>query len=310
MKIVIPGGTGQVGKVLRRGLEAAGHEVILLSRSGQETGSVLYWDGRTLGDWARALDGADAVINLAGRSVNCRYTAENMKAMMDSRVDSTRVVGEAIAQAENPPRTWLQMSTATIYAHTFGPAHDEATGVIGGQEPGVPDYWGYSVEIGQAWERTQAEAETPQTRKIALRTAMVMSPDSEGIFDVLRGLTRWGLGGSIAGGKQYVSWIHEHDLVRAVLFLLEQEEHEGVFNLASPGPLSQREFQALLRQATGAWIGLPATRWMATIGAVFMRTDTELILKSRRVVPGRLLEAGFGFDYPDWEGALAELVAR
>jgi NAD dependent epimerase/dehydratase family enzyme len=139
---------------------------------------------------------------------------------------------------------------------------------------------------------------------------MVMSPDPEGIFDVLRGLTRWGLGGAIAGGKQYVSWIHEHDLVRAVLFLLEEDSLSGVFNLASPGPLPQREFQALLRKAIGAWIGLPATRWMATIGAVFMRTDTELILKSRRVVPGRLLEEGFGFDYPDWEGALAELVAR
>jgi len=202
------------------------------------------------------------------------------------------------------------MSTATIYAHTFGPPHDESTGVIGGQEAGVPDYWAYSVEIAQAWERAQTESSTPSTRKVALRASMVMSPDPGGIFDVLFGLTRWGLGGPIAGGAQYVSWIHEYDLVQSVLFLLQGDGLEGVFNLASPGPLPQREFQSVLRAAMGSWIGLPATRWMATVGAVFLRTDTELILKSRRVIPGRLEAEGFSFQFQDWESAAKELVDR
>ena len=310
MKVVIPGGSGQVGQVLRRAFEAQGHEVVILSRGGSESGPVRKWDGRTLGAWAGELDGADAVINLAGRTVNCRYTEENLAQMMSSRVDSTRVVGEAIAQAAHPPKVWLQMSTATIYAHTLGPAHTEAQGVIGGQEPDVPAYWKRSIDIATAWEATLDAADTPHTRKVALRTAMVMSVDRGGVFDVLAGLTRLGLGGPIGGGRQYVSWIHEHDLVAAVAFLIAREDLSGAFNLASPGPLPQRDFQAQLRSAMGVWLGLPATRWMAELGAVFLRTDTELVLKSRRVVPGRLLDAGFEFQVADWPTAARELVTR
>ncbi|MFW6695111.1 epimerase [Streptomyces sp. MAR4 CNX-425] len=310
MKIVLPGGTGQVGGVLRRALTAAGHEVVVLTRRPARAGDVT-WDGRTLGPWAaEAVDGSDVVINLAGRSVSCRYTDTNLRAMMDSRVDSARVVGEAIAAARTPPAVWLQMSTATLYAHRFDAPNDEATGTVGGAEPGVPGYWAYSVEIARNWEREQEKAATPRTRKVALRSAMVMSPDRGGVFDYLLWLTRLGLGGPVAGGAQYVSWIHDRDFVRAVEFLITRDDLTGAVNLAAPGPLPQREFMRALRRAWGMPVGLPATRWMAEVGAFVLRSDTELLLKSRRVVPGRLGDAGFAFDHGAWPQAAADLVRR
>ncbi|MDX3571905.1 TIGR01777 family oxidoreductase [Streptomyces sp. ID05-47C] len=309
MKIVVPGGTGQVGTVLRRALTAAGHEVVVLSRHPRRPGD-LAWDGRTRGPWTDAVDGSDVVINLAGRSVSCRYTPANLREMMDSRVDSARVVGEAIAGAARPPRLWLQMSTATIYAHRFDAPHDEATGILGGTEPDVPDYWSYSVDIARNWEREQEAADTPHTRKVALRAAMVMSPDRGGVFDVLSKLTRAGLGGPVAGGAQYVSWIHDRDFVRAIGFLIDREDLAGPVNLAAPAPLPHRAFMRALREAWGVPVGLPATRPMAALGAFALRSDTELLLKSRRVVPGRLLEAGFAFDRPAWQEAATDLVRR
>jgi uncharacterized protein (TIGR01777 family) len=310
MKIVIPGGTGQVGHVLVKTLLARGDEVVVLSRGGASAARVVEWDGRTLGSWASVIDGADVVINLAGRSVNCRYTDANLKAMMDSRVDSTRAVGLAIERATRPPRVWLQMSTATIYAHRFDAPNDEATGVIGGSEPDAPGYWKFSIDIAEAWERAQQEANTPQTRKVALRSAIILSPDRGGIFDVLLGLTRVGLGGPIAGGRQFVSWIHERDFTRAVELLIARDELHGPVNLAAPNPIPQRDFMAALRSAWGTRLGLPAMKWMVEIGAFFLRSDTELTLKSRRVVPGRLLDAGFTFDFPEWPAAARELVDR
>ncbi|EFL29679.1 NAD-dependent epimerase/dehydratase [Streptomyces viridochromogenes DSM 40736] len=309
MKIVIPGGTVQVGTVLKRALGAAGHDVVVLSRRPRRKGEV-HWDGVTLGPWASEIDGSDLVVNLAGRSVNCRYTPANLREMMDSRVLSARVVGEAIATAARPPRVWLQMSTATVYAHRFDAPNDEVTGVLGGSEPGVPGYWSYSVDIAKAWERELEAADTPHTRKVALRAAMVMSPDRGGVLDVLLRLSRLGLGGPVAGGAQYVSWIHERDFVRAVEFLFAREDIEGAVNLAAPAPLPHRAFMRALRTAWGVPVGLPATRWMAEAGALVLRSDTELLLKSRRVVPGRLLDAGFVFDHPDWPEAAADLVRR
>ena len=309
MKFVLAGGTGQVGTVLKRALSAEGHEIVVLTRRPARPGEVA-WDGRTPGPWVEAIDGSDVVVNLAGRSVSCRYTAPNLRAMMDSRVHSARVVGEAIAAAVRPPRVWLQMSTATIYSHRFDAPNDEATGVIGGAEPGVPGYWAYSVDIAKAWEREQEEADTPRTRKVALRSAMVMSPDRGGVFDVLLGLARLGLGGPVAGGAQYVSWIHADDFVRAVGFLADRDDITGPVNLAAPAPLPQSMLMHTLRTAWGVPLGLPATRWMAELGAFALRSDTELLLKSRRVVPGRLLDAGFLFTHPEWGGAAEDLVRR
>ncbi|MEJ7732029.1 MAG: DUF1731 domain-containing protein [Polyangiaceae bacterium] len=310
MKIVIPGGTGQVGTWVASAWRARGHRVVVLGRGGGSGPDAVAWDGCTVGAWAAEVDGADVVLNLAGRTVDCRYTEENLAQMMDSRVSSTRAVGQAIAAAVRPPRVWLQMSTATVYAHRFDAPNDEATGKVGGHEPDAPAYWKRSIDIAQAWERTLFEAVAPRTRRVALRTAMVMTPQRQGVFDVLLGLTRAGLGGAIAGGRQFVSWIHGDDFVRALDFLLEQEGIEGPVNLAAPLPLPQRDFMAALRRAWGARLGLPAARWMVEIGAFFLRTDTELLLKSRRVVPGRLLDAGFAFQHPSWPEAAQDLVAR
>lgn len=312
MRIVIPGGTGHVGAMLRAGLAERGHEVVVLSRSTRpaEPGvRFVAWDGRTLGAWAAEIDGADAVVNLAGRSVNCRYTDRNLREMMNSRVDSTRVVGEAIERAAHPPTVWLQMSTATIYADTRGPAHDE-DGELGGEEPHVPLYWEYSVRIARNWEAAQQAADVPTTRRVALRTALVMSADRGSIFDYLLWMARLGAGGPVAGGGQFVSWIHADDFLRAVVFLLEHDDLDGPFNLAAPTPLPQRDFARILRRAWGRRVGLRATRWMAGLGAFALRSDTELLLKSRNVVPGRLLANGFGFDFPEWSQAAADLVAR
>ena len=232
-----------------------------------------------------------------------------MRDMLASRVDSTRAVGTAIAQASRPPPIWLQMSTATIYAHRFDAPNGETTGVLGGDERGVPGYWAFSVRIAKEWEATLAAAETPRTRKVALRTSMVMSPDEGGIFDVLLGLVRKGLGGTAGDGRQFVSWIHGEDFARAIDFLVARGDLSGAVNLAAPSPLPYRDFMRVLRAAWGTRVGLPAFRWMLELGAWAMRTDTELVLKSRRVVPERLLAAGFEFRFRDWEAATKDFVA-
>ncbi|HXX92287.1 MAG TPA: TIGR01777 family oxidoreductase, partial [Planctomycetota bacterium] len=303
MKIVVPGGTGHIGGVLVRALRVQGHEVIVLSRRQPPEPGMVSWDGRSLGPWGDALDGADAVINLAGRSVNCRYSPRHLKEMMDSRVESTRAVGRAIRRARKPPRLWLQMSTATIYSHRYDAPNDERDGALGGNEPDAPSSWRPSIEIAKAWEAALEEASTPTTRKIALRLAMVMSAEKGGTLDLLLGLTRWGLGGAIGGGHQFMSWVHERDWIRAVAFLLQREDLEGPINLSAPNPLPQRDFMAALRKAWGTRIGLPATKWMLALGTWILRSESELVLKSRRVVPTRLVEAGFTFEFPDWSKA-------
>ena len=312
MKIVIPGGTGQVGTVLARAFHKDGHDVIVLGRHSPQPAPwrVERWNLTDVSAWSDKLDAADVVINLAGRSVNCRYTPQNRKEIIESRTDSVRAIGHAISRVKRPPRIWLQASTATIYAHTLGTPNNEFSGVIGGAEPNVPDTWRFSIDVATSWERALDETHAPATRKVKLRSAMVMSPDHGGIFDTLLTLVRRGLGGTSGDGGQYVSWIHEADFVRAIYYLIEHNDMDGNVNLSSPNPLPNRDFMAVLRQAWGTNIGLPATRWMLEIGAVFLRTETELILKSRRVVPGRLLQQGFSFAYADWPAAARELCER
>jgi uncharacterized protein (TIGR01777 family) len=239
--------------------------------------------------------------------VNCRYTAENRRAILESRVLSTRAVGEAIALAGRPPRVWLQASTATIYAHRYDAPNDEASGVIGGNEPDAPGSWRFSIDVARAWERAFDEARVDRTRKVTLRSAMVMSPDAGGTFDTLLGLVRRGLGGAFGNGRQFMSWIHHEDFTRSVRWLIDRDDIDGVVNIASPHPLPNAAFMRTLRAAAGAPFGLPASEWMLTLGAVFLRTETELILKSRRVVPGRLLEGGFRFHFPAWQDAARDL---
>jgi uncharacterized protein (TIGR01777 family) len=308
MKVVIPGGTGQLGTLLARALHDEGNEVVVLSRTPPSTPwrSVL-WDGETLGEWTSEIDGAAVVINLAGRSVDCRYGRGNRQAIRDSRVHSTRVVGEAIGSAKKPPRLWLQAGTATIYEHRYDAPNDEASGVLAGHEHEAPSSWRFSVDVATAWERAIDDAVVPRTRKVKLRSAMVMSPEEGGAFDTLLRLVRLGLGGRAGDGRQYMSWIHADDFVRAIRWLIDHEEIAGPVNVASPQPLPNAEFMRELRDAWGRSFGLPASEWMLEIGAFLLRTETELVLKSRRVVPGRLLQHGFHFRFPAWPDAARDL---
>lgn len=294
-----------MGRALQRGLRGAGHEVAVLSR--RPVGDQVFWDGETVGPWASELEGADAVINLAGRSVNCRYHAENRRQILESRVRSVRVIGGALRSVEQPPGVWLQAATATIYAHRYDAANDEATGLI--HADGAPETWQFSLGIARAWEEALAGESTPGTRKVALRSAMTMSRDEGSVFDVLSTLVRRGLGGAQGNGRQFVSWIHEVDFTAAILYLISSEM-EGTVNVCSPNPLPNREFMRALREAWGVRFGLPVPAPLLEIGAWAMGTETELILKSRLVVPGRLLEAGFAFQFPEWGEAARELAGE
>ena len=318
MKIVIPGGSGHIGQLLAKSLLACGEQVVIISRNmpdlvledKSELLEFCHWDGRTEGDWMDHIDGSDLVVNLAGRSVNCRYNEANRKEITESRVLSTQLVGKAIAKAKKPPECWMQMSTATLYEHRYDKANDEIDGIIGGSDPKQPSAWNFSYDVVKAWEKAVDDVEVPGTRKIKLRTSILMSPGEGGPFDVLLRLVRMGLGGTMGNGKQYISWISDHDFVKGILFCLLFRDIEGPVNFASPGALPNAEFMQILREVWGAKFGLPATEWMLEIGALLLQTETELILKSRRVAPGRLLEAGFEFDFPEWRGAAEELVRR
>lgn len=305
-RIILAGGSGFLGRALAGHWRARGDEVVVLTRSPRERSDgagEAAWDARNPGEWSKLVDGADAIVNLAGRSVDCRYNEANRRAIIASRVESTRALGEAIAGCRRPPRVWLNSSSATIYRHTFDRLMDESGET--GATPEAKDE--FSIEVIRQWERALEAANTPLTRKVAMRITLVLGQNG-GVFPVLRRLTRLGLGGSLGSGRQFVSWIHVVDFLHAVEWLMEREEFVGPVNLAAPNPLPNREMMKLFRKACGVPFGLPATEWMLEIGAFIIRTETELILKSRRVVPGRLLASGFQFQYPELQGALENLV--
>ncbi|HWL54325.1 MAG TPA: TIGR01777 family oxidoreductase [Chthoniobacteraceae bacterium] len=312
-KIIIAGGSGQIGSLLTQTFIKNGDDVVILSRRPHplRAGRVVEWDGRNPGPWVEELEGADVVINLAGRSVNCRYTPENRREILASRVDSTRAIGEAIAACQRPPQLWLQAGTATIYAHRFDAPNDEKTGQFDADDADLPEKWRFTNEVARSWEAAVEEVgPLPETRTVILRTSLVLSATPGGVFEVLLNLVRCGLGGKNGDGRQYVSWIHQDDFVRAVEWLIDRDGFSGPVNLAAPHPVPNEEFMRVLREAWGTRTGLPATEWMLEIGALFLRTETELILKSRRVTPGRLLENGFEFEFPTWPEAANDLCAR
>lgn len=307
-RIILAGGSGFLGNALARTFISRGDEVIILTRSpGERTDGAreVFWDAQNPGDWASLVDGAEVVINLTGKSVDCRYTEKNRRLIIESRVNSTRAVGEAIARCAKPPRVWLNASSATLYKHTFDRAADENGET--GATPEAKDE--FSIEVIRQWEQAFNEALTPKTRKVAMRITIVFGIGG-GIFPVFRRLARFGLAGKMGSGKQFVSWIHEEDFCRAVEWIIAHEELTGPVNLAAPNPLTNAEMMRALRKTCGAPFGLPATEWMLEIGAFFLRTETELILKSRRVVPGRLLASGFQFHFADFENALRDLEHR
>lgn len=309
MKIVIAGGSGFLGRLLCRWF--ADHDCVVLSRAKPrfEGPRWVTWDGHRLDAWLHELDGADVLINLAGRSVDCRYTAANRRAIFDSRVLSTAVLGEALQRVAVPPKLWLQMSTATIYAHTYGQPHDEYGGVLGGHEIKTPETWRFSIDVAMAWEAVANQVRRNETRLVLMRTAMVMDPEA-GAFGMLAGLAGKGLGGRVGDGSQYMSWIHDVDFCRAVAHVIDNQEIQGPVIFSSPEALPQAAFMTCLRRAMGCPFGLPAPAWLLEIATFFLRTESELILKSRRVFPAKLMQSGFSFHFPEWSAASRDLVAR
>ena len=304
MKIVVAGGSGFLGQVLRRHFEASGSTVVALSRTPDRDsgpGTAVAWDGRTLGPWAAHVSGADVLINLCGKSVDCRYTPANRQAIYDSRLCSTRLLGEAVAASAAPPRLWINASSGTIYRHAEDRDMDEMTGELGE---------GFSVDVCREWERTFFDAPiTECVRRVALRIAIVLGRGG-GAFTPLCILTRLGLGGRQDNGRQYISWLHEEDFARIVEHVIAHESLTGAVNVAAPAPVTNAAFMAALRGACGMPVGIPTPAWLLEIGAAIIRTETELILKSRRVAPQRLLDSGYTFRFPELEPALANLLGR
>ncbi|GAB3617356.1 TIGR01777 family oxidoreductase [Okibacterium endophyticum] len=312
-RIVIAGASGFIGRYLVAAFRADGADVTTIGRNGADVG---WGDTAAITD---LLDGADLVINLAGKSVNCRYTEANRAEILRSRVQTTRAIAEAIAQCENPPPLWLNSSTATIYRHAEDREMTEDHGDIG---------TGFSVNIATAWEREFFSPDLPGTRRVALRMAIVLG-DGSALLPLIR-LTRFGLGGpqldgrwpstkarrdagtfhevGARGGRQKVSWVHIADVLGVIRFLRERDDINGVINVSSPNPSDNRSMMRMLRRVLGVRIGLPAWRWMLEVGSAVIRTETELVLKSRWVVPARLEKAGYRFSRPDLEPALREIV--
>lgn len=296
-KIIIPGGSGFLGQHLANYFSDKGFKIIILSRNTKPSiGNIHYakWDGKTIGDWANHFEDAFAVINMAGRSVDCRYTDANKAEILNSRVDSTKIIGEAIKKTQNPPNIWLNSSTGTIYRYSEDMEMTEAKGEIGE---------GFSVNVAKAWEKTFREVDVPNVRKVIMRTSIVIGKNG-GAMQPLVQLTKFGLGGFQGSGKQFISWLQVEDFCRITDYLLQHNHAEGIYNVVSPKPIRNKAFMKILRKVLKVPIGLPAMKWMIEIGAFFMRTESELVLKSRRLVPKRLLSEGFEFKYVNIEDAL------
>ncbi len=295
MKMIIAGGTGFLGKSLSRYFKSKGDEVITLSRKHNKNNT--YWDGTTIGDWSQHLEGADVLINLAGKSVDCRYTDANKKAILNSRIDSTRVLNEAMSQCKTPPKVFLNASTATIYIHSETQLNTEANGIIGDD---------FSMGIGKAWEKEFFSTTIPEVRKVALRTSIVLGNDG-GALPKMKMITRLGMGGKQGRGHQKISWIHIDDFCKSIDFLI-QSDLDGVVNITAPQPETNIDFMSQLRKSMKMPFGISQPVWLLELGAMMIGTETELLLKSRNVYPQRLLDSGFVFEYEQLEDCLSDLI--
>ena len=343
LHIVIAGGTGFIGEamaaffskenrvtLLTRGRTGASNNRFHTARPLPENVRLVQWNGKDQGEWSRMIDGCDVVINLAGQSVNCRYTAKNKAAIFDSRINTTTAIGDAIRQAAHPPALWVNAASATIYRHSTLHAQDEFTGEISAERAAneyLSSYdrlslWlarltgtsgknrleeDFSVQVCQRWEHSFFSQPTPATRKAALRIAITLG--NGGVMMPYLTLAKWGLGGHQGNGSQYFSWIHVTDVCRIIVFLWEHTALEGVFNASSPNPVTGRIFSQTLARICGRRLAIPAPVCMLQCGARLIGTETELLLKSRRVLPLRLLQEGFVFRYPQLPGALENIVA-
>jgi uncharacterized protein (TIGR01777 family) len=298
-KAVLAGGRGFLGHLLAEHLAAHGWQVVVLTREPHGPGEA-GWDGRTLGPWVRELDGADALVNLTGRSVNCVHHEKNRREILASRVDSVRALGEAVARCDQPPAVWVQCGSLALYGDAGDQVCDE-------NAPGARDF---SAQVCRQWEEAFNAAPTPTTRKVLLRIGLVLGPGG-GALQPLVKLVRRFLGGTVGGGRQYVSWLHAADMNALFLTAMQRADLSGVYNACSPHPVTNAEFMRELRAALGRPWCPPAPAWIVRFGARFiMRTDPDLALTGRRGVPARLLAQGFQFQYPRLREALADLATR
>jgi len=313
-KIILAGGTGFMGQEMTKyfGKE---NEIIILTRqvngktnrndynslSAEDLKNVSYvkWDGKTAGEWVNEMNGSDLVINLAGKSVNCRYNEKNKNEIFDSRTDTVKAIGEAINKCNRPPSLWINASSATIYRHAMDRPQDEYTGEF---------HDDFSVQVCKRWEKTFYNQKTPETRKVALRMAITLGPG--GILIPYFNLLKFGLGGKQASGDQMYSWVHIEDTCRMIEWIYDRKEISGTYNSSSPNPVTNEEFMKVFRKVTGHIIGLPAYKWMLQIGAPLIGTELELVLKSRWVLPTRILETGFQFKHPLLEDALSDIIGK
>ncbi|WP_159476748.1 TIGR01777 family oxidoreductase [Chryseobacterium sp. 18068] len=297
MKIIIAAGTGFLGKNLEKYFTEKGNQVYILTRNPKRKNEI-GWDAKTLGEWKNLFEGSDVLINLAGKSVDCRYTEKNKREIYDSRINSTKVLQQAVDNCINKPKIWLNASSATIYVHSEKHLNTEENGIIGDD---------FSINICKSWEEEFFKTKNPDTRKVALRTSIVLG-NNGGAFTKLKMITKLGLGGKQGRGNQNVSWIHIDDFCRAVEWVIENEDISGKINVTAPNPLNNEEFMRKLRKEMKILFGLNAAVWQLEIASVFLKTETELLLKSRNVYPEKLMNNGFKFSYPDIETAFKNLV--
>ncbi len=301
-KIILAGGSGFIGDHLTRYFSQKGFEIVILTRKKTESENTkikfVNWDAKKISTWVNALENADLLINLTGKSINCRHTLKNREEILASRVESTKVLGQALAKVKSPPKLWINASAATIYRDDKDRPMDEQTGEIG------KDFF---AQVAKDWEQSLFESKIPENiRRVALRISIVLGPDG-GAFPAYYNLAKFYLGGTQGSGKQMISWIHVKDAVRAIEFIFEHPQISGPLNLASPGPLLNQEFMKILREHYHKSFGLPAYSWMVKMGAIFLGTEPELLLKSSWVFPRKLLDAGFKFQYANLKEALKDL---
>ena len=301
-KIILAGGNGYMGGVFADYYKELAHEIIILSRQPKQSKDnirTLVWDGKTEGDWIKELEGAELLINLCGKNVNCRYTTKNKDEIFASRLLPTALLGKVIAKLANPPKLWINMSSATIYRHAEDRPQDEETGEIG---------YGFSIDVCKSWEKTFFDTDTPHTRKIALRMGIVLG-SSDGAFPRLLNLVKLGMGGKQGNGEQYISLVHEQDAVACTEFLLTHDDITGAVNCTAPQPVKNKDFMSALRKAWGIPFGLPAPAWLLQIGLAIIGSEMELILKSRWVMSKRLIDAGYQFQFNEVEYAIDDILS-
>ena len=302
-KIIIAGGTGFLGQLLSQSFEKDGYDVVLLSRRSSlrpSYGKIVVWNAKTIGPWKEELEHAKALINLTGRSIDCRHTASNRIDILDSRINSTRVLGEAMSSCSNPPAVWFNASSMALYGQCIGnePAHNENSPIHNK---------GFLEEVTVAWENEFFKFKIEGVRQVALRISFVLG-QSSGAFPLLNRLARMGLGGAQGSGDQWMSWLHENDWVAIVRFLCLQDQIEGAINLCSPSPVTNFQFMKGLREVVAPFgLGLPAPSFGVRLGCALFGSAPELALQSRRVVSVILEEQNFQFQYPSLRDAFRSL---